>query len=69
MDRAVEIGFIKVSGQITRGAEQHGRMSVMPTGMHPARMLRGMGESVLFRYRQGIHIGPQTDGPCALPLA
>ena len=46
-----------VSGETAGGAEQHGRMSVVPAGVHkPRRNGRMIGAARLFN-RQGVHVG------------
>jgi len=35
-------------GQIARGSEQHGGVTIMTAGVHFAVMLRGMGEGIVF---------------------
>jgi hypothetical protein len=61
-DRSVEAAFFR---QLLRSTEQHGRVTVVPAGMHEARIHRSVGRRALFRNAQGIHIGPQGDGPVA----
>ena len=44
-----------------RGGQQHRGMAVMTAGMHDAGSFGAIGEGVDFLYRQGIHIGAQSD--------
>src|SRR5919112_5857545 len=41
-----------------RGPQQHGRVAVVPAGVHRARVLRGELEVVLLLYGQRVHVGP-----------
>ena len=58
IDRTVKIPCF---GQILRRTQQHRRMAIMPTGMHPTGYLRSMFEFVQFLHWQGIHIGAQAN--------
>lgn len=54
--------------EVFRRPEQHRRMPVMATGVHLARIGRGIVQPGGFRHRQRIHIRTQADG-AALPFA
>jgi hypothetical protein len=58
MHGAVEIAALR---QIARRAEQHRRVAVMTTGMHPPVMRRAIGKAVRLHDRQAVHIGPKPD--------
>jgi hypothetical protein len=47
--------------QMTRGPEQHGRVAVVPAGVHFPRGLGAVLERVEFLNRQGVHVSPQPD--------
>jgi hypothetical protein len=59
--------YNRLSGEIARlgkmpcCSEKHGRVTIMPAGMHLSRDARSPWQSGLLRYRQGIHIGAQAD--------
>ena len=61
-DGAVEAAFL---GEELRRAEQHGGVAVMAAGVHRAGILRAVVLRALFGDAQGIHVGPQRDGPVA----
>ena len=46
-------------------SEQHSRVTVMAAGMHRAGILRAVVLRPLFGDAQGVHIGPERDGPVA----
>src|SRR5208282_756782 len=48
-------------GEVFGGAEQHRRVPIVAAGVHPAVVLRAMGEIVQLLDRQRVHIGAQTD--------
>ncbi len=67
-DQVDGAGEVAVLGEIAPGREQHRGMPVMTAGMHPARILRGIGQVRRLIERQAIHIGAQAHGP-ARPVA
>jgi hypothetical protein len=46
-------------------SEQHGGVAVMAAGVHRARVLRPIVPRALFGDAQGVHVGPERDGPIA----
>ena len=42
------------------GPQQHGRMGVVPAGVHDARNLRGVGQARLLLHGEGVHIRAQA---------
>ena len=50
-----------------RGAEQHGRMRVVPARVHDAVVFRLVRDVVLFLQGQRVHVGAQCDACRALP--
>jgi hypothetical protein len=48
-------------GEVTRCAQQHGRVPVVTARMHAPVMFRPIRNVVGLVYRQGIHIRPQSD--------
>ena len=50
---------LAIPSQMLCSTQEHGRMPVMPAGMHYPLMAGSMRERVLLNNRQGIHIGPQ----------
>ena len=61
MDGAVKIQDVPVFSQVTRRAEQHGGVTVVTAGMHPAFMPGTMRKGILFKQGQGIEVGTQAD--------
>ena len=59
VDRAVEVA---VFGQILRRRQKHGRVAVMPAGVHLAGVLAGVGKGIELLQRQCVHVGTQADG-------
>ena len=49
-------------GDITRRAEQHGRMSVVAAGVHASGVFRTMRKIVFLLQRQSVHVGTQANG-------
>ena len=62
-------GEIRRRGEMLGRAQQHGRVTVMAAGMHLVGVHRGVVELVLLLQVQRIHVGAQTDGLLARPLA
>jgi hypothetical protein len=56
-----------LSGEVQRCAKKHGCMTVMSTGMHGIGRRRCISEIILFRDRQGVHLGPDGNGAAACP--
>jgi hypothetical protein len=54
-------------GQRPGGAEQHGGVSVMPAGMHPAGDLGLVGHARRFLDGKRVHVGPDPDGTAGSP--
>jgi hypothetical protein len=50
-------------GQLLRGPHQHGRMAIVTTGVHGARMGAGIGLAGFFVDWQGVHVGTQGNAP------
>ena len=59
INRAVEIPRFS---KILRGAEQHGGMPIMATGMHLTRNFGGIRQAGFFKDRQRINIRAQANG-------
>ena len=59
---------VKVSGlgQVTRGAHQHRRVTVMATAVHQTGRGRLPGKVVVLSQRQSVHVGPQANHLAAL---
>ncbi len=68
-DGSVKVQRVLVLGEVTRGAEQQRRVSVMAAGVHFPRMPRAIREAVLLIDRQRVHVGAQADGAGAAALA
>ena len=51
-----------VLGQVLRRSQEHGHMAVVPTGVHLAGVLAGVGELVELLHGQRVHVSAQTDG-------
>ena len=47
--------------QITRGGEEHRRVTVVPAAVHSSVVARFMCEVVFFLHRQRVHVGAQAD--------
>jgi hypothetical protein len=62
MHSAGEVGILS---QDLRGPEQHGRMPVMPAGMHTARDGGSIGQPGPLGQGERIHVRPKADGPLA----
>ena len=58
MDRAGEVAG---RGEIARGAEQDAGVPVMAAGVHHARPGGRVGDVVLLRDRQRVHVGAERD--------
>ena len=56
---AVELG---IAAQVGRRPQQHGRVAVVATGMHPAGVARVVVKIVFLLDRQRVHVGTQADG-------
>jgi len=57
-DGALEIRALQQVGR----AEEHGRVDVVPAGVHDALRLGGKGNAGFFGDGQGVHIGAKDDG-------
>jgi hypothetical protein len=66
-DGAREVGgFGEVAGEVLGRAEGDRRMSIMATGMHLARDLGAIGDSIGLLDRQSIHIGSNRESAARL---
>jgi len=54
--RAVEIARLR---EVTRRADQHGRVAVVATAVHQARFARFPAKLVVLDHGQGVHVGTQ----------
>ena len=52
-------------GEIPRGAQQHGRVTVMAAGVHASLVARLMWPRRRFVHGQAVHVRPQADRPAA----
>ena len=57
VNRSVEIAVL---GQVLGRRQQHGRVSIVATGVHAAREPTAMLKGVELCHGQGIHIGPEA---------
>jgi hypothetical protein len=55
---AVEVARL---AEILGGAQQHGRVPVMPAGVHAPRRLGGVGQTGVFRHGERVHVGAHAD--------
>ncbi|ENN84487.1 hypothetical protein RHSP_72357 [Rhizobium freirei PRF 81] len=55
-----------LGGEMAGGADQHGRVAIMPTGMHLAGNGGFIGTVGLLRHGQRVHVGAKTDAARAV---
>ena len=69
IDGTIEIKRCLILRDVARRPEKQRGVTIVPAGVHPARMRGNVGKVILFLQRQGIHIRAQADRARARPFA